>query len=129
MKALEIESQTDQIPLTRRRCCSTQRELAKTQHLFDDPDHWFDRTFACPVDRFTQGGLELVRHLHLRTRVLGWRIRERSKALLPTGMMGITACRDVRLDAALGTCGQRRGAKIASVQRRRIGCPDGCWDG
>src|SRR5258706_11709034 len=95
MKALEIESQTDQIPFTGRRCCSTQRELAKTQHLFDDPDHWFDRTFACPVDRFTQGGLELVRHLYLRTRVLGWRIRERSKALLRArddGDHGLSRC-------------------------------------
>jgi hypothetical protein len=64
----------------------------------------------------------------LRTRILGWRIEERSKTLLPARMMGITARRDVGLDAALGTRGQRRGTKIACIQRRRLGCPDGCWD-
>ena len=74
MEALEIESQTDQIPLTGSGLGTAQRELAKPQHLFDDPDHRFDGAFACPVDRFAQGSLELVRHFHLGTRVFGWRI-------------------------------------------------------
>ena len=74
MEAFEIESQTDQTPLASRRRCPAQGELAEAQHLFDDPDHRFDGAFACPVDRFAQGGLELVRHFHLGTRVLRWRI-------------------------------------------------------
>ncbi len=54
MEALEIESQTDQTPLASRRLDPTQGELAEAQHLFDDPDHRFDRAFACLIDRFTQ---------------------------------------------------------------------------
>ena len=75
MEALEIESQTDQTPLTGSGLNTAQGELAESQHLFDDPDDGFDGAFACPVDRSAQGGLELVRHFHLRTRILGWRIR------------------------------------------------------
>src|SRR5713226_5083914 len=66
MEALEIESQTDQAPLTSRRRCPTQGELTEAQYLFDDPDHWFDRVFACPINRFAQRGSELVGHLDLR---------------------------------------------------------------
>jgi hypothetical protein len=43
MEVLEIEGQTDQTPLTRSSLCATQGELAEAQHLFDDPDHRFDR--------------------------------------------------------------------------------------
>ena len=49
MEAFEIESQTDQTPFPSRRRCPTQGELVEAQHLFDDPDHRFDRAFACPV--------------------------------------------------------------------------------
>ncbi len=65
MEALEIESQTDQTPLASRRLDPTQGELAEAQHLFDDPDHRFDRAFACLIDRFTQCCPELVGHLEL----------------------------------------------------------------
>src|SRR5260370_37249467 len=98
MEALEIESQTDQAPLARRRRCPTQGELAEAEHLFDDAEHRFDRAFACAVDRLAQRSPELVRHLHLRTGVLRRRVRQRREALLPPGMMGITTGRDVRLD-------------------------------
>ena len=101
MEAFEIESQTDQAPLASYGCYPTQRELAETQYLFDDPHHGFDGAFACSVDRFTQGGLELVRHFHLGARVLRWWIGSRSKTLLPARMMGITPRCDGRLDAAL----------------------------
>ncbi len=74
MEALEIESQADQTPLASRRSGPAQRELAETQHLFDDSDHRFDGAFAYSVDRFAHGGLELVRHFHLGARVFGWRI-------------------------------------------------------
>ena len=65
MEALEIESQTDQPPLASSGLCTTQRELAETQHILDDPDHRFNRAFACRVDRFADCRLELVRHLDL----------------------------------------------------------------
>src|SRR5207237_1523763 len=52
MEALEIERQTDQAPLARRRRDPTQGELAEAQHLFDDADYRFDRAFAYPIDRF-----------------------------------------------------------------------------
>ncbi len=50
MEALEIERQTDQTPLARRRLDTPQGELAKAEHLLDDADHRFDRAFACPDD-------------------------------------------------------------------------------
>jgi len=56
MEALEIERQTDQTPLARRRLDTPQGELAKAEHLLDDADHRFDRAFACPVDGFAQRG-------------------------------------------------------------------------
>src|SRR5947209_4724919 len=81
MKALEIERQTDQAPLARRRREPTQVELAEAQHLFDDADHRFDGAFACPVDGFAQRGSQLVGHLDLRAGVLRWRVRQGREAL------------------------------------------------
>src|SRR5260370_36687622 len=112
MEALEIERQTDQTPLARRRLYSTQGELEEAELLFDNPDHRFDGTLARPVDRFAQGGLELVGHLDLGTGILRRRIGQRCEPLLPTGMMGITARGDVGLDTAFGTGRQGRGAKV-----------------
>src|SRR2546421_6737711 len=119
MEALEIERQTDQAPLARRRRDPTQGELAEAKYLLDDADHRFDRAFACAVDRFAQRGSELVGHRDLCARVLRRRVRQGREALLPTGMVGITTSRDVGLDAAFGTGRQRRRAKVASIQRRR----------
>ena len=56
MEALEIEGQTDQTPLARRRRDPPQGELAEAQHLLDDAEHRFDGAFACAVDGFAQGG-------------------------------------------------------------------------
>src|SRR5437588_8880047 len=117
MEALEIERQTDQAPLTRRRRDSTQGELAKAEYLLDDADHRFDGAFACSVDRFAQRGSELVGHFDLCARILRRRVRQWREALLPTGMMGITARGDVGLNVALGTRGPRRGADVAGIQR------------
>src|SRR6266567_3086289 len=91
MEALEIEGQTDQTPLASRCVDTAQGELAKAQPLLDDADHRFNRAFACAVDGFTQRRPELVGHLDLGTRVLGWGIGEWGETPLPTGMMGITA--------------------------------------
>ncbi|SRR6266446_8887532 len=129
MEALEIERQTDQAPLARRRRDPTQGELAEAEYLFDDADHRFDRAFACPVDRFAQRGSKLVRHLDLCARVLRRWVRQRREALRPSGMMGITTRGDVGLDAAFGTRGPRRGAKVASIQRGRLGSTDLRWNG
>src|SRR5258708_39382290 len=99
MEALEIEGQTDQTPLT---CCcldTSQRELAEAQHLFDDANHRFDSTFACSIDRFAQGGSELVGHLARGTGLLSWRIRERCETLLPAGLVGLTSCGEGRSEA------------------------------
>src|SRR5256885_12051468 len=82
MEALEIERQTDQAPLARRRRDPTQGELAEAKYLLDDADHRFDRAFACPVDRFAQRGSQLVGHLDLCARVLRRRLRQRREALL-----------------------------------------------
>ena len=108
MEALEIEGQTDQTPLARRRRDPPQGELAEAEDLFDDAEHRFDCAFACPVDGFAQRGSQLVGHLDLCARVLRRRVRQRREALPPTGMMGITPRGDVRLNAALGTGRQRR---------------------
>src|SRR6266851_885227 len=115
MKALEIERQTDQAPLARRRRDPTQGELAEAEYFFDDADHWFDRAFACPIDRFAQCGSQLVGHLDLCARLLRRRVRQWRETLLPTGVMGITARGDVGLDAALGTGRQRRGADVPGI--------------
>src|SRR5579859_2072683 len=128
MEALEIERQTDQAPLARRRRDPTQGELAEAEDLFDDPDHRFDRAFACPVDRFAQRSPELVGHLDLRTGILRRRVWQGREALLPTGMMGITARRDVWLNTALRTGSQRRGPEVASVQRCCLGGADRRWN-
>src|SRR5260370_42463752 len=103
MEALEIESQTDQAPLARRRRCPTQGELAEAEQLFDDAEHRFDRAFACDVDRLAQRSPELVRHLHLSTGVLRWRVRQRRVVMMPNGMIGNTTGRVVRHDADIGT--------------------------
>src|SRR6266702_8666488 len=115
MEALELEGQTDQTPLARRRRDPTQGELAEAEYLLDDTDHRFDRAFACSVDRFAQRGSELVGHLDLCARVLGQRVKQRREALPPTGMMGITARGDVGLNVALGTRGPRRGADVPGI--------------
>jgi hypothetical protein len=124
MEALEIERQTDQTPLTGSSLFTAQGELAETQHLLDDADHRFDRAFACAIDGFAQRRLELVGHLDLGAGVLGRWIRQRSKTLRPSGMMGITTRRNVGLDPALGTRSQRRRTKIPSIQRCRLGRAD-----
>jgi hypothetical protein len=95
METLEIESQTDQTPLACRSSCPSQGKLAKAENLFDDPDHWFDGAFACLVDRFAQSSSELVGHLDLYTGILRLRGWQGRKTLLPAGMIGITARRDV----------------------------------
>src|SRR5258706_2885446 len=129
MEALEIEGQTDQTPLAS--CCmdTTQGELAKAQHLLDDADHRFDGAFARAVDGFAQRRLELVGHLHLGTRLFGRWIGQRRKTLLPAGMMGITTRGDVRLDAALLTCPQGRGASISGIQCCRLWYANGRGNG
>ena len=73
--------------------------------------------------------MPLVRHLDLGAGVLRRRVRQWREALLPTGMMGITPRRDVRLDTAFGTGRQCRGAKVARVQGRRLGRADCRWNG
>src|SRR6266852_2758896 len=121
MEALEVESQTDQTPLTGSGLDPSQGELAEAQHLLDDADHRFDRAFACAIDRFAQRGPELVGHPDLSPGILRRWVRQLREPLLPTGMMGITARRNVGLDAPLLTRRQGRRAKVASVQRRRLG--------
>src|SRR2546428_7961314 len=103
MEALETERQTAQAPLARRRRDPTQGKLTEAEYLFDDADHRFDRAFACRVDGFAQRGSQLVGHLDLCAGIRRRRVRQWRETLLPTGMMGITARRDVRLDAALRT--------------------------
>src|SRR6266496_5998058 len=116
MEALEIEGQTDQAPLASRRLSTTQRELAETQHLFDNFDDRFDGAFASPIDRFAHRCLELVRHVYLGACVLRRRSKQRCEPLLPAQMMRSTARRNIGFDPALATCQERRRAKIASVQ-------------
>src|SRR5450759_452798 len=129
MEALEIESQTDQTPLTSSSLDTTERELAEAQHLLDDADHRFDGAFARPVDGFAQRCLELVGHLDQGARVLRRRIRQWRETLLPTRMMEITACGDVGFYPAPGTRSQGGRTKIASVQCRRLRRADCRRDG
>src|SRR5213078_1745891 len=129
MEALEIESQTDQTPLASGGLCTTQGELAETQHILDDPDHRFNRAFACRVDRFADCRLELVCHLDLGTGILRRRIGQWCETLVPTAMMGIATCGDVGLDAPSRTRAQCCRAKIASIQSGRLWCTDGRRDG
>src|SRR6266545_1535191 len=98
MQPLQIERQTDQPPLTSGGLLAAQRELAEAQHLFDNPDHWLDRAFAQPIDRFPDRALELVGHLHRRTGIIGWWHRQARKALVPTWMMRIAPGGNVGID-------------------------------
>src|SRR5437762_4131364 len=83
MEALEIESQTDQTPLTSSSLFPAQGELTEADHLFDDADHRFDGAFACPVDGFAQRGSQLVGHFDLGAGVLRRWVRQWREALLP----------------------------------------------
>src|SRR5260221_1253516 len=69
------------------------------------PIDFIDGAFACAVDGFAQGGLELVGHLDLGAGIFGRWSRQWREPLLPAWMMRITTSRDVRLDAAAHTCG------------------------
>src|SRR5260370_30974006 len=129
MEALEIESQTSKTRLVSRCVDTAQGELAKAQHLLDDADHRFNRAFACAVDGFAQRRPELVGHLDLGTRVLGWGIGEWGETPRPSGMMGITARGDVGLAAPLLTRRQGRGAKIPGIQCRPLPHANGRWNG
>src|SRR2546423_11274114 len=99
MQPLQIERHTDQTPLASRGLLAAQRELAKAQHLFDDPDHGLNRAFAQPVNRFADDRLELVGHLDGRARVGCWRVRQYRKALAPTRMMPIWPGGNVGIDS------------------------------
>src|SRR6266550_5055677 len=116
MEALEVEGQTDQPPLTSGGLLSTQGKLAKADGLFDDANDWFDGALAEPIDGLADGSLELVSHLHLRTRISRWRIGKSCEAVFPTAMMRITTSGDVGVNATLGTSIQSCGAKVACIQ-------------
>jgi hypothetical protein len=73
--------------------------------------------------------MPLVRHLDLGTRVLRWWIEQWRKTLLPAGMMGISARRDVRLDAPLLTRRQGRRASISGIECRRLRHANGRGNG
>jgi len=73
--------------------------------------------------------MPLVGHLHLGTRLFGWRVGQRREPLLPTRMMGIAASGDVGLDAPLLTCRQGRGASIPGIQCRRLRHANRRWNG
>src|SRR5438105_2460650 len=124
MEALEIEGQTNSTPLTGSCLNTSQRELAETEHLFDDADHRFNGAFAYPIDGFAQGRPELVGHFYLDACVLRRWSRQGCETLLPTGMMGITPRGDVGLDAPLRTRLQGRGAEIPSIQCCCLGRAD-----
>src|SRR6266516_4232071 len=128
MQPRKRERQTDQTPLARDRRFPAQRELAKSQYLFDDPNHWLNRAFAQTVDRLADRCLELIRHLLARTRVVaGWRGQE-SKALVPTRLMRITPGGNLRVNGASLTGRNSRFAKVAIVQRARRGSPNLGWN-
>src|SRR5450631_2281216 len=129
MEALKIESQTDQTPLARYRMFPTQGELTKTEHLFDDPDDWFDGAFASSVDRFAHCCLELVGHLDQGACIIREWSGLWSKTLLPTHMMRVTTRGNVGFDVALRTGNQRRRTRIAGIQCRCLRCANHGWDG
>src|SRR5258706_8946786 len=98
MQPLQIERQTNQIPLARRRLLAAQRELPKSQYLFDDPDHRLDRAFAQAVDCLPECGFEFVGHLDLGAGILGRRRAQLSKALPPPRMVPIPSGGDIWVD-------------------------------
>jgi hypothetical protein len=63
MEAFEIESQTDQTPLAGSRRNPTHRELAETEHLFDNREHRFDGAFAGPEIALPKAVLSLYASL------------------------------------------------------------------
>src|SRR5574337_1305316 len=67
MPTLQVEGQAHQAPFASGGNQAPQRELAKAQDLFDDPDHRFDGTLPQAIDRLPDGGLKFVSHLDLRT--------------------------------------------------------------
>src|SRR6266536_3375559 len=101
MQALNIKGQTDQIPFAFYLPVPAQRELAKAQHLLDNPDHWLDCAFAQAVDRFAEVSPEFVGHLLFGA----GRFRGRRGLLLevfpPTLVMGFAPSGNIRLNTAL----------------------------
>ena len=65
MQAFEIESETDQHPFASGFGLTTQRELTKAQHGFDDANHRLYSGLAQTINGVTDLRLELVVH-HLR---------------------------------------------------------------
>ncbi len=128
MQPLQIERQTDQTPLARGGHLAAQRELAEAQHLFDNPNHGLDRAFAQAVDHFPEHGFELGGHLNCGTGVVGWRRRQRGKALLPTRVMRIAPCGNVRVNPAALTRRNIRFAKVPIVHRSGSWRPDLRWN-
>lgn len=63
VQALEIESETDQIPLATGFVLTTQGELAEAQDFFDEADGGFDNGLVGPVDELAQFSLQLVGHV------------------------------------------------------------------
>ena len=51
MQPLQVEGETNQAPLPRRRREPAQRELSKTQDFLDDPDHRLHGTLSQAVNR------------------------------------------------------------------------------
>jgi len=73
--------------------------------------------------------MPLVGHLYLGTRLFGRRVGQRRKTLLPAGMMGISARRDIGLDAPLLTRRQGRRASISGIECRRLRHANGRGNG
>src|SRR5439155_15502402 len=99
MQTLQVERQTDQNPFTGGRGQTAQRELAKAQDFFDDPNHWLNRAFPQAVNGLADVGPQLVSHLLFQTRIRQWWLRLFVKETAPTLSMRFTSRRDVRFNA------------------------------
>src|SRR5262249_40985220 len=123
MQALNIKSQTDQVPFARDFPLPAQGELAKPQSLFDDPYHRFDSAFAQAIDRLADLSLEFVSHL------LFGRCRRRRRrgllleVLLPTPVMRLAPGGDIGLNATTLQAGNIDLTIIAVVERSGLRLP------
>ena len=117
MQAFEVVGQTNECPLARSGKQTAQRELTKTQDLFDNANHRLNRAFAEAIDFTPHCRLEFVGHLDFRRGIVGRWLTLLGEKALPTLMMGLPTSGNVRLDSVpfTGLCISR--AEEAVIQK------------
>ena len=97
---LEVKSQADQTPFACRCGQAAQRELAKAQDLFDDPDHRLDGTLAQTINLLADLGLQFVSHFDFVTGIFSGGIRLFLEEGMPILMVRFPSSGNIWVDFA-----------------------------